>query len=97
MRIISRKRLAEFWHAHPDAEQPLRACFADAKKANWKTPAEIKSNYRNANILPDHRVVFNIRGNDYRLVVAIEYRVGKIFIRCVGTHSDYDQIDATSI
>lgn len=97
MRIISRKRLIEFWQIHPDAEQLLRAWFAETKKANWKTPAEIKSLYRNASILPDNRVVFNIKGNDYRLVVAIEYRFGKIFIRFVGTHDEYDRIDAASI
>ena len=97
MRIISRKRLIEFWQIHPDAEQPLRAWFAEAKKASWETPADIKALYRNASILPGNRVVFNIKGNDYRLVVVIEYRYKKIFIRFVGTHEAYDHIDATSI
>lgn len=97
MRIISRKRLIEFWQVHPDAEQPLRAWFAEAKKADWKRPAEIKALFRNASILPDNRVVFNIKGNDYRLVAAIDYRYGKIFIRFVGTHAEYNRTDATSI
>jgi mRNA interferase HigB len=97
MRIISRKRLIEFWQIHPDAEQPLRSWFAEAKKANWKTPVEIKALYRSASVLPNNRVVFNIKGNDYRLVVAIEYRYGKIYIRFVGTHDEYGRIDATSI
>lgn len=97
MRIISRKRLIEFWQIHPDAEQPLRAWFAEAKKVNWKTPAEIKARYRNASILPNNRVVFNIKGNDYRLVVSIDYRSGKIYIRFIGVHDEYDRIDATNI
>jgi len=97
MRIISRKRLIEFWLIHPDAEQPLRAWFAEAKKASWQTPADVKTLYRNASVLPNNRAVFNIKGNDYRLVVAIDYRYGKIFIRFVGTHVEYNRIDAKSI
>jgi mRNA interferase HigB len=97
MRIIWRKRLLEFWLIHPDAEQPLRAWFTKAKKANWDSPADIKMLYRNAGILFGNRVVFNIKGNDYRLVVVIEYQYGKIFIRYVGTHAEYDRIDATCI
>ena len=97
MRIISRKRLVEFWEVHPDAEQPLRAWYAETKKANWKTPAEIKAIYRSVSILPHNRVVFNIKGNDYRIVVIVEYTQGKLFIRFIGTHSEYDGIDATTI
>src|SRR3990172_2395304 len=97
MRIISRKRLIQFWERYPDAEQPLRAWYAEAKKANWKTPIEVKAVYRNASILANNRVVFNIKGNDYRLVVVVEYRQGKIFIRFVGTHAEYNGIDATTI
>ena len=97
MRIISRKRLAEFWEIHPDAEQPLRAWYAETKKANWKTPAEIKAIYRSVSILPHNRVVFNIKGNDYRMVMIVEYTQGKLFIRFSGTHSEYDRIDATTI
>ena len=97
VRIISRKRLIEFWQVHPDAEQPLRAWYAETKKANWKTPAEVKALYRNVSILPNNRVVFNIKGNTYRLVVVIEYRLEIVFIRFVGTHEAYDRIDATVI
>jgi mRNA interferase HigB len=97
MRIISRRRLVEFWEYHPDAEQPLRAWYAETKKANWKSPAEIKTIYRGASILPGNRVVFNIKGNTYRLVVLVEYSQGKMFIRFVGTHAEYDRIDATTI
>jgi mRNA interferase HigB len=97
MHIIFRRTLIEYWHAHPDAERPLRAWFTDAKKATWKSPEDIKQRYANASILPHNRVVFNIKGNTYRLVVIVEYSQGKIFIRFVGSHAEYDKIDATTI
>jgi mRNA interferase HigB len=97
MRIISRRRLVEFWERHPDAEQPLRAWYAEANNAKWKSPAEIKAMYRNVSILPQNRVVFNIKGNTYRLVVIVEYSQGKMFIRFIGTHTEYDRIDAITI
>jgi mRNA interferase HigB len=79
VRIISRRRLVEFWETHPDAEQPLRAWYTEAKKAGWNSPAEIKAiafverTIRNVSILSNNRVVFNIKGNTYRLVVVVEY------------------------
>lgn len=97
MRIISRHRLVEFWEVHPDAEQPLRAWYTETKKASWNSLAEIKAIYRSVSILSNNRVVFNIKGNTYRLIVVVEYPQGKMFIRFVGTHAEYDRIDATSI
>ena len=97
MRIISRKRLVEFWQLHPDAEQPLRAWYAEAKKANWRSPTEIKPTYRNVSLLANNRVVFNIKGNDYRLIVITEYKQKKMFIRFIGAHQEYDRIDATNV
>ncbi len=97
MRIISRRRLVEFWEVHPDAEQPLRAWYTETKKASWNSPAEIKEVYRSVSILSNNRVVFNIKGKTYRLIVVVEYSQGKMFIRFVGTHAEYDRIDATSI
>jgi mRNA interferase HigB len=97
MRIVSRKRLVEFWQYHPDAEGPLRAWYAEAKKASWRSPVEIKSTYRNVSILSNNRAVFNIKGNDYRLIVIIEYKQNKIFIHFIGTHQEYDRIDATHV
>jgi mRNA interferase HigB len=97
MQIISRKRLIQFWERFPDAEQPLRAWYTEARKASWKSPAEIKYRYRNASILPNCRIVFNIKGNTYRLVVIVEYKQEKVFIRFIGTHAEYDRIDATKI
>lgn len=97
MRVIAIPRLRQFWEKHPDAEVPLRAWYAAASRAQWRTPADIKEAYRNASFLPKDRVVFNIKGNDYRLVVAVRYEKGIIFIRFIGTHRDYDHIDAGTI
>jgi len=97
MRIISRKALKDFWELHADSREPLQAWYADAKVADWKSPADIKNVYRSASILSNNRVVFNIKGNNYRLVVAINYTSGIVFIRFVGTHQEYDKIDATTI
>jgi mRNA interferase HigB len=97
MRIISRKALREFWEIHPDAQQPLRAWYADVKKADWQSPTDIKNVYRNASIVANNRVVFNIKGNKYRLVVAVQYEYRLVYIRFVGTHQAYDKIDVTTI
>ena len=97
MRIISRKALREFWEKHPDSEQSLRAWYANVKRAAWKTPSDVKTVYRNASFLANNRVVFNIKGNRYRLVAAINYQYSVIYIRFVGTHQEYDKINAATI
>ena len=97
MRIIARKALREFCDHEPQAQQALAAWYAEASDAQWKTPAEVKAHYRNASILKAGRVVFNIRGNDYRLVVWINYEFFTIYIRFIGTHAAYDAIDAQVI
>ena len=97
MRIIARKTLREFWEQHPDAEEALKAWYHDAKQAAWITPNDIRQVYATASIIANNRVVFNIRGNRYRLVVAINYGYQIVYIRFIGTHQDYDQIDAASI
>ncbi len=97
MRIIALKTLREFWEVHPQARQSLQAWYEDAKCAIWQSPANIKSIYRNASIVANNRVVFNIKGNDYRLIVAVNYRFSIAYIRFVGTHAEYDRIDATQI
>ena len=97
MRIISRKTLREFWEKHSDAQPPLQAWYFDVKHSRWKSPADIKNIYRNASFLSDNRVVFNIKGNKYRLVAAVQYDVGIVYIRFVGTHKDYDKIDAATV
>ncbi|MCT7955423.1 type II toxin-antitoxin system HigB family toxin [Laspinema palackyanum] len=97
MRIIARSTLREFWQLHADAEQPLKAWFQDVRNQKWTSPADIKAIYANASILPNNRVVFNIKGNNYRIIVHVRYDLGIVFIRFVGTHQEYDNIDATTI
>ena len=97
MRILARRTLREFGEIHPAARPGLEAWYADARHATWRSPMAVKAVYRNASILPNQRVVFNIHGNDYRLVVAINYAYGLVYIRFIGTHQAYDAIDATTI
>jgi len=95
MRIIAKRTLREFWEepAHRDAEQPLKAWYAEAKNATWRTPADIKEKYGNASIVGNNRVVFNIAGNKYRLVIEFHYNRGIGYVRFIGTHEEYDRID----
>lgn len=97
MRIISRTTLKNYWQTEPKAQAELEAWFAEASNADWATPAAVKAKYGNASILKDGRVVFNISGNHYRLVVWINYEFHTIYIRFVGTHKEYDQINAQTI
>lgn len=99
MRIISRVKLRQFWEdrRYRDSQQPLMSWFDEAKKSNWKKPAEIKGLYRNASFLANNRVVFNIHGNKYRLVVAMKYELGICYIRFIGTHEQYNTINAKKI
>jgi mRNA interferase HigB len=97
VRIISRRLLREFWEKHPDASVPLQTWFHDVELATWKTPADIKKVYRNASFVANNRVVFNIKGNQYRIVVVVIFQHGVVYIRFVGTHNEYDRIDATTI
>jgi mRNA interferase HigB len=97
VRIIALKTLRSFWEQHPDVRQALQEWYHDAKQATWRTPTDIKNVYRNASFVGNNRVVFNIKGNDYRLVVAVHYNRGMMFIRFIGTHREYDSIDATKI
>ena len=97
MRVISKKKLREFWEKHSDSEQQLKAWFQETSNAEWNSPNDIKIEYPSASILADNRVVFNIKGNKYRLIVRINYDYGMTWIRFVGTHAEYDKIDATKI
>ncbi len=96
-RIIAKKTLRIFWEKYPDAEQYLKTWYDTAKSANWKSPGDVKLTYINASILKESRVIFNIKGNSYRLIVKFNYEREWIFIRFVGTHAEYDKIDANSI
>lgn len=97
MRIIALSTLRTFWVSHPDAETPLRSWHALASRAIWKMPADIKAAYGSASFIGHNRVVFNIKGNDYRLVVAVRYDKGLMYVRFVGTHRQYDKIDVETI
>ncbi|MEI8181665.1 MAG: type II toxin-antitoxin system HigB family toxin [Desulfomonile sp.] len=97
MRIISKRQLREFWEKHPDAKQPLFVWYSVVKKADWREPIDITSTYRNARTIGMNRAIFSLKGNDYRLVVAIRYDKGIVFIRFVGTHDQYNKIDALTI
>jgi len=97
MHIIAKKRLREFWEVHPDAEEPLLAWYREVEKEDWDQPARVKEKYGNASIVGDKRVVFNIKGNDYRLVVRIDYRSQIVFVRFIGTHMEYDAINAEEV
>ena len=97
MRVIAVKNLRDFWEIHPSAEAPLKAWLDDAKAANWRSPADIKARYANASVLKSRRVVFNVKGNDYRLIAAVAYQFEAIYIKFVGTHSQYDAIDADTV
>ena len=98
-RVISVRTLKEYWEKpdYSDAEQPLRAWYAEAKDARWSNPNDIKGQFHSASIIGKNRVVFNIKGNKYRLIVAIKYDFQIVYIRFVGTHKEYDAIDARSI
>lgn len=99
MHVITRGPLQTYWKrpGREDAEQPLKSWYAEAKAANWKTPADIKAVYPSASIVGDNRVIFNIGGNKHRLVVHVNYGSQTIFIKFVGSHAEYDAIDAVTI
>ena len=97
MRVIAKKILREFWAKHNDCEDQLKSWYKEAEEANWQIPNDIKKEYPTASFLADNRVVFNIKGNHYRLIVKINYAFSIVFIRFVGTHAEYDKIDATKI
>lgn len=97
VRVIAIKTLKEYWNEFPQAKQALLSWYEEAEDANWESPNELKLHYRNASILTKKRVVFNIQGNKYRLIVDIEYRLKIVFIVWFGTHVQYDKIDAVTI
>jgi mRNA interferase HigB len=99
MRLIARKTVREFWERPGcgDAEQPLRAWVDEAEKGDWRKPQDIKARFGTASFVANHRVVFNIAGNKYRLVVAVRYDKAILFVRFIGTHQAYDRIDASKV
>ena len=97
MRIVSVGTLRDFWTRHTDAEQALRAWYDEARHAVWSTSQDIRDRYASASFVGANRVVFNIKGNRYRLVVAVAWRFQAVYIKFVGTHADYDRINAATV
>jgi len=97
LRIIAKKVLREFWEKHNDSEQALKTWFSEVKKSNWNYPKDIKILYPSASFIADNRIVFNIKGNNYRLIVKVNYDFKLVWIRFIGTHKDYDKINVKTI
>ena len=96
-RIFAKSTLRNFWKKHPDAEQYLKTWYDVAMNSDWRTPNDVKKTYSNASILKGGRIIFNIKGNDYRLIVKINYPYHIVYIRFIGTHKQYDQIDVENV
>ncbi len=97
MRVIAKKTLRVFWEKHRNCEQQLKTWYEEAVESIWVSPNDIKKNYPSASFLADNRIVFNIKGNTYRLIVKVNYKYKMVWIRFIGTHGEYDKIDATKI
>ena len=97
MRIYNKSTLRAYWEKHTETVTQLQTWYRKTEQATWKNPSDIKAVYSDASILPDNRVVFNINGNKYRLIVKVHYDRQKVYIRFIGTHSEYDKVDATTI
>lgn len=97
MRVIAIKTIRQFYARYPQAESALKAWTQEARNASWKSPQDIKNRYSSASFLGSNRVVFNLKGNELRLVVAVAYRFEAVYIKFIGTHAQYDAIDAQTI
>ena len=97
MRVISKRRLLEYWETHPDTELALRAWYEQVNKALWRNTQDVRARYPSASFVGRNRVVFNIKGNKHRLIVAVAYQYGAVYIKFVGTHAEYDKIDAATL
>lgn len=97
MRIISITKLRDFWERHPDAEQPLKEWYVKTERASWKNLNDMRNDFNSVDYVGNQHYVFNIKGNNYRLIVAIKFTPALVYIRFVGTHEEYDKIDVTNI
>ena len=97
VRVIAKSTLRTFWEKHTDAEGPLKAWYAEVSRAKWKGPADVRKMFNSADFVANNRVIFNIKGNNYRLVTVVLYSAQIVFIRFVGTHKQYDKIDPTTV
>ena len=99
MHVVALRNLQSYWEQprRSVAQGALKAWFAEAKLAQWTSPQDVKNQYANASIIANNRVVFNIKGNDYRLIVAIAYRMQYVYVKFIGTHAEYDKVDASAV
>jgi mRNA interferase HigB len=97
LRIIAKRTLQIFWEKHPDCEQQLKSWYAEAKRSEWGNINEIKKYYPSASVLGKNRIVYNIKGNNYRLIVKFNFQYQIAWIRFIGTHAEYDKIDANTL
>ena len=91
MRIIAKSTLRTFWERHPNAEEPLLAWYRETEKADWESPAQVKERYRSASFVGENRVIFNIKGNAYRIEVVVAYQTGVVMVTWAGTHAEYSK------
>ena len=96
-RIFAKSTLREYWERHPDSEQHLKTWYDTAMNAEWKSPNDVKQTYGNTSILKDSRIVFNIKGNSYRLIAKFNFEKQLIVVRFIGTHEEYYRIDVNTI
>ena len=99
VQIVALRNLEAYWQGPRgrDAEGALKAWFSEARMAKWTSPQDVKNQYANASIVANNRVVFNIKGNDHRLIVAIAYRMQYVYVKFIGTHAEYDKVDAATV
>ncbi|GGD98699.1 hypothetical protein GCM10011312_22780 [Planktosalinus lacus] len=97
VRVIAKRTLRDFWEKHVDCEQQLKSWYRETEKLEWKNVNDLKNEYPSASILKDNRIVYNIKGNNYRLIVKFNFEYGICWIRFIGTHAEYDKIDANNI
>lgn len=97
MRVISISSLRSFWEVHPDAEQPLKEWYVKTCRSQWRNYADMRNDFNSVDYVGNQRYVFNIKGNHYRLVVAVKFTPGLVYIRFVGTHDEYNRIDVSTI
>jgi len=95
--VVAKRLLQAFWTAHPGAKGPLAAWYNHARAAEWRTPKDIKNDFRSVDFVGDNRVIFDIGGNNYRLVVRVSYTFKQVLVKFVGTHADYDKIDPETV
>jgi len=98
MQVVARRTLKQFWLRHPQSEGPLRAWFATVTKARWNTPNDVKRQFgTNVDFVADNRVIFDLGGNKYRVVVHVSYRFQRVLVKFIGTHAEYDRIDPENV